>query len=566
MSNDSKPPAGETREILEDFIAEADELVGSLDTNLVRLEATPGDLDLLDEIFRAAHTIKGTSGFLGLENVTLLTHKMEDVLNSLRRAEMVVTPRVMDILLEALDVLRSMLDDIRHNRPDAVDPGKAIGRLEELAGLSTSVSPAGAGGRTASVLDSGAKATSDNTSVSDLPFAPTVRVDVKRLDALMDLTGELVLSRNSLQRSLAPAAASLEGTSQCETLQQSFENLTRLANELQLTVLKIRMQPLDKLFGRYPRLVRDLAREAGKQIELNISGAQTELDKSIMEKVGDPLIHILRNACDHGIESPDDRTAAGKPSSGTISLSASQEGSTIVMRIADDGRGLNLSAIKTRAVERGLIDIADASRLSDYEIQRFVFEPGFSTASQVTDISGRGVGMDVVRANIEELSGLIELDSLEGRGTTVTLKLPLTLAIAHGLLVECEEQVYILPVSSVFEIVRVTEENLHSADRKPVLSWQNQIISVVNPAAVLEGDAERMHSANKPYVVVVGSAHRRLGLCVDCLLGQEEAVIKPLSNSLHTVAGLAGAAILGDGRVRFIVDLPQLFDLAKRLS
>ncbi len=410
-------------------------------------------------------------------------------------------------------------------------------------------------------------ATSKLSGPSKRPAAEqTIRVDVDRLDTLMNMMGELVLGRNSLVQTVNKLNSDHEGEHELEHLNQSVIAINFITTELQMAVMKMRMLPIGKVFGRYPRLVRDLARDAGKRIQLKLSGESTELDKSIIEEIGDPLVHLIRNSCDHGLETPDERTAKGKLPTGTVHLAASQEGSSIVIKITDDGRGLDVAAIRAKAVERGLATETEVEKMPDRDVFRFIFEAGFSTAKKITDVSGRGVGMDVVRSNIEKLKGLIELESEKEVGTTITIKIPLTLAIIQGLLVQSDEEVFILPLSSVLETVKTQQSRVSYINQRPVLRLRDEIIPIINLVEVLKASQAGFVLTEKPYIVVVGLADRKLGLIVDRFLGQEEVVIKSLGNYLGTTEGIAGATILGDGRIRLIVDLIGLFNIARKLS
>lgn len=592
MASDMDIGLDDMKEIIDEFLVEADELIASLDTNLVTLETTPNDLDLLNEIFRAAHTIKGTSSFLGFDQVSSLTHRMEDVLNKLRKSEMVVTAEIMDLLLASVDVLKQLLHNVRDGGQDTVDLTEITARLEAAAeGRVTLKSAADALAVTAvhnAEADWGAvdgireiateARSTEPLSPGKVPPAErrpahdkkatgeqTIRVDVNRLDSLINLMGELVLGRNSLMQ-MVGRLDSEAGASEFERVNQSAAAINYITTELQLAIMKMRMQPVGKVFSRFPRQVRDLARDAGKQIELVVSGEDTELDKSVIEEIGDPLVHLIRNSCDHGIETPDDRKAAGKHARGTIWLSASQEGSNIVIKIRDDGRGLDVDAIRSKAVERGLASRAEVDRMTDREVFAYIFEAGFSTAKQITDVSGRGVGMDVVRTNIEKLNGMIELDSARGIGTTISIKLPLTLAIIQGLLVQSDDEVFILPLSSVHETVKTDQAQIYYVNQRPVFRLRDEIIPIVNIGGVLRTQSSGFTLTEKPYIVVVGLAEKKLGINIDRFLGQEEVVIKSLGEYLGGAEGIAGATILGDGRIRLIVDLIGLFSLARKLS
>lgn len=589
MANDTDFSLEDMKEIVDEFLVEADELTASLDTNLVKLEATPGDLDLLNEIFRAAHTIKGTSSFLGLDQITTLTHKMEDVLNRLRKSELQVTSAIMDVLLKGLDSLRQLLDNVREGKTAELDLTDLLVQLEDafndrlVSDATSSASPVSSNATRAKKKTTRKKKRQSSGSIAkpdpETPTAPsgdpqaaaitkhlvdkTLRVDVDRLDALMNLMGELVLSRNSLVQTVNKMTTE-PGPELVDEVNRSTASVNYITTELQLAVMKMRMQPIGKVFSRFPRLVRDLGRDFKKDIELIVSGEETELDKSVIEEMGDPLIHILRNSCDHGIETPEQRNAAGKPARGTIRLDASQEGSNIVIKISDDGRGLDSEGIIEKAIERGLTTPDEAGKLSQREIFNFIFQPGFSTAKKATDVSGRGVGMDVVRTNIERLNGLIDLDSTPGRGTTITIKLPLTLAIIQGLLVECDYEIFILPLSSVFETVRTDPDQIYYMNHRPVFRLRDEIIPVINLNSALNRTNVGIDITEKPYIVIVGLAEKKLGLNIDRFLGQEEVVIKSLGDYLGNTEGVAGATILGDGRIRLIVDLIGLFSLANK--
>jgi two-component system, chemotaxis family, sensor kinase CheA len=588
MTSDTNFELDEMKEIIDDFLVEADELIGSLDTNLVKLEASPNDLALLNEIFRAAHTIKGTSSFLGFEQVTELTHKMEDILNKLRKSELTVTPGIMDLLLESLDILKVLLDNVRNHRDDVIDLTDIVDRLV-VAQEGGAVPAAACEAKAAAPAPPPAKEAARDEEAAPAAMAPeatgdtdtsasgqkkatakksgdqTIRVDVDRLDTLMNIMGELVLSRNSLLQTINQMNKVEDAAELKERLNRAAASVNYITSELQLSVMKMRMQPIGKVFGRFPRLVRDLSRDSKKEIDLVVSGETTELDRSVIEEIGDPLVHIIRNSCDHGIEPPADREAAGKPRKGTIRLSADQEGSHIIIKIEDDGRGFDVDAIRAKAVERKLVSQSDIDRMADKEVFGYIFEAGFSTAKVVTDVSGRGVGMDVVRTNIEKLNGLIELDSARGKGTTITIKLPLTLAIIQGLLVESDDEIFILPLASVHETARTEQSNVYYINQRPVLRLRDEIIPIINLGHMLRTNAAGFIMTEKPYIVIVGLADRKLGLLIDRFLGQEEVVIKSLGSYLGSTEGVAGATILGDGRIRLIVDLVGLFNIARKL-
>ena len=524
------------QEIMEDFLIEAFEMVEQLDQDLVELENNPEDLDLLNRIFRVAHTIKGSSSFLNFDVLTHLTHNMEDVLNKARRGELKITPDVMDVILESIDLMKALLSVIRDNGTDAnsgIDVSDCVKRLQaiskgEAIDEATAESPATEAAPTQEAQQANtessstesaesasadseeepdyanmspeeveaeiarllakrqeedkkrrqekkqeeaqAKATEQKAAPAAAPAAkaapkaeaggqkapsvavePTVRVDVKRLDHLMNLIGELVLGKNRLIRIYGDVEERYDGEKFLEELNQVVSSISTVTTDLQLAVMKTRMLPVGKVFSKFPRMVRDLSRELGKNIDLIISGEETELDKSIVEEIGDPLIHIIRNSCDHGIEVPDVRKANGKSEVGKVELKAYNEGNHIVIEIKDDGKGLDAEMLKKKAIEKGLINERDAENMSEKEAFGIIFRPGFSTAASITNVSGRGVGMDVVKTNVEKLNGIIEIDSELGVGTTQKLKIPLTLAIMQALLVGVQEEYYAIPLSSVLE-------------------------------------------------------------------------------------------------------------------
>lgn len=580
--------AEDMQDFVGDFLAEADELISALDNDLVTLEKEPDRPGLMDNIFRAAHTIKGNSSFLGLDQVSGLTHKMEDVLNRLRKNEINVTAHIMDVLLESVDGLKILLEDVREGKLVLRDMESVSEKLHIIneaetsesivaSGSPNSVSSAGispvgdtAASATVSTLSEGSASEASSTTVAAAPGAAanrpekTVRVDVDRLDALMDLVGELVLGRNTLVQANTEVATSgikLETRERMGTVSSQINFVT---TELQTAVMNLRMFPVSKVFSRFPRLIRDLASASGKKIKLELSGESTELDKTVIEEIGDPLVHLIRNSCDHGIEMPEDRLAAGKPEVGTVWLSAAQQGSNIVVTIRDDGKGLDVEALKAKAVERGLVSQLDVEKLSNKEIYKFIFAAGFSTAKVVTDVSGRGVGMDVVRTNINKLNGVIELDSEVGKGTTTIIKLPLTLAIIQGLLVKAGDDIYVIPLASVLETVKVSHSEIKYINGNKVIRLRETVLPILSLKSVLRADSGSEEEIDKSYIVVVGLADQRLGIVVDDLLGQEEVVIKSLGKLFGTVEGLAGATILGDGRIRLITDIAGLFALARQ--
>lgn len=584
MSNELAQDAS----LLQEYLTECDELLQRLDQDLVALEDNPQDIPLLNRIFRALHTIKGTSGFMGFSPIVELSHHAEDVLNLLRKGERKVTRRTMDVLLAVLDQLRRMIGDVRRNTPQEYNLGgllKQLRRLQapdevrptpdeiataqktaEQAELSGSPSQAGQATPAKKIdelllekqLASAAQmggASGKQGAAAEGREARTVRVDVGKLDVLVNLVGELVLERNRLiQLGRQFAHAELSPDKFEAALSQSTARLTFITEELQSVSLKTRMVPIAMVFRRFPRLVRDTARSLGKELELVISGEETELDKTVVEEISDPLIHLVRNAVDHGIELPQIRVARGKPRKGVVRVRACQQGDQILITISDDGAGIDLALVASKAQEKGWLTPERARLMTAHELLDLVFLPGLSTAERVSDISGRGVGMDVVRSNIKRLNGTVELDSRPGEGTTVTLRLPLTLAILPALLVRVSGEIYALPLRSVLETVRVRSSETHLLDGTETLRLRDRVVPLLRLRRLFglrDGHDDRSPTI---CVVIVSVGERQIGLVVDQLLGQEEAVIKPLGSFVGQLAGVAGATISGDGRVRLILD------------
>ena len=620
------------QEILEDFLVEAFELIEQIDHDLVELESNPEDLELLNRIFRVAHTVKGSSSFLNFDVLTKLTHHMEDVLNKARHGELKITPDIMDVVLESVDMMKALLRSIRERGNDvdagvnisdicdrltAINEGKDISsskpkeevkeeakepsamdqepevdvnslseaeveaeierllkvrkaedqaRREKQKQNEQSEAPAPKV-ETSAPKESKPQQKESNTPAQSSASAveQTIRVEVKRLDNLMNLIGELVLGKNRLLKIYDDVEERYEGEKFLEELNQVVSQLSLVTTDIQLAVMKTRMLPIAKVFNKFPRMVRDLSRELGKQIDLEISGEETELDKSIVEEIGDPLVHIIRNSCDHGIEDPKDRLAAGKPEKGVIELKAYNEGNHIVVEIVDDGKGIDALAVKMKALERGLITEREVDNMTDKEAFSLIFKPGFSMAKQVTNVSGRGVGMDVVKTNIEKLNGIIDIDSEVGRGTIMKLKIPLTLAIIQSLLVGSQEEFYAIPLASVKETVRVPVDDLYTIEGKNVLRLRDEVLSLVR-LSDLFGVKQIFESGDQTYVVVINVADSKLGIIVDSLIGQEEIVIKSLGNYLQNIRGIAGGTIRGDGKVTLIVDVGMIMDMAKEIK
>ena len=392
----------------------------------------------------------------------------------------------------------------------------------------------------------------------------TIRVDVERLDELLNIVSELVLGRNQLQQVNTQAAMSFEGTQITRDLGDATKQIDLMTNELQLVVMKTRMVKIGKVFNRFPRLVRDLSKETNKNIKLDIFGEETELDKTLIEEINDPLVHLVRNSIDHGIETPEERKILGKDPQGTITLTASQEGNNIVITIKDDGKGIDPEKLKSKAISKGLLSEEKSNELSKQEAYNLIFLPGFSTAENVTNISGRGVGMDVVRTNVRKLRGIIDIDSEINKGTTVKIKLPLTLAIISGMVVKVNRETIVIPLNSVLEVVRMHIEDIKTINGKEVIKVRDEIIPLIDIDEIMYGKAKTNDDRVWQHVVTIGIAEQRFGIKVDELVGQKEIVIKSLGSYLGNVNGLAGSTIMGDGTVVMILDIGEIFHLISK--
>jgi two-component system chemotaxis sensor kinase CheA len=546
------------QDLVQDFILETEEIIEALDHDLVELETRKNDLDLLNKIFRGAHTMKGASSFLGFDKMSGVTHHAEEILNKLRKNEITVTPEIMDILLEFVDITKSILNDIK-NGTDSADVTDLINRLKLANEGKMGASSRGGGDQRQS---SAPQKGMEQVKKAAMSIEQTIRVDVSRLDSLMNLVGELVLSRNRIGQISGDLEKKFEGEFLIEQLMETTSQIGLITTELQLAVMKTRMVPIGKVFNKFPRMVRDLCRDMGKDVDLVISGEETELDKSVVEEIGDPLIHMIRNSVDHGVEHPDVRRRRNKPAKGIVNLSAYHEGNHIVVEIKDDGAGMDAELLKKKAVEKGVITIDEAKNMDAEAAYGLVFKPGFSTAAKITDVSGRGVGMDVVKTNIEKLNGIINIESELGHGTRFRLKLPLTLAIIQALLVDVSGEIFAIPLVSVIETVRIKETEIHSFEGREVLKLRDSVLSLIR----LDEIYELQESLDDDiYVVVVGLAEKRLGFVVNKLVGQEEIVIKSLGDYLSGNEGIAGATIMGDGRVRLIIDVAGVMEIATKM-
>ncbi len=605
-------------ELRQDFLIEAGELIERLGEQLVGLEAAPDDSELLNAVFRAFHTVKGGAGFMAIEPMVLLCHHAEDLLNEARNGTVVLGAAHMDALLEALDLLNGMMTALGADMPLTVPPTALLQRLLPVVAGSAAPPPAaasdgaviddsefealldnlygsGAPGLTEaapviSAMPASASAIGDDefealldalhgkgaapgagvSPPSAPPSAPppvalqssappaapvrhaapaetTVRVDTTRLDVLVNHAGELVLVRNRL--------LSLAASHGDEALATAANELDRVADELQTAVLGMRMQPVGRLFQRFPRIVRDLARQLDKEVELVLEGEGTDLDRSLVEALADPLIHLLRNALDHGVEMPQERERAGKPRKGRVCLAASQRGERISISVSDDGRGMDPQILRRKAVEKGLLDETQAARLTETECYELIFRPGFSTAAAISDISGRGVGMDVVKTRVAELGGTLQVRSRLGHGSELELTVPLTLAILRVLMVRVGTRLFALPLSNIEEVFELVEGQDRLLDGRPVAAHRGRALPLANLA-----NWAGASTATGRHVVVLRIGHLQMGCLVHAVLGREDVVVKPLGPLFAGAPGIAGATVTGDGRLALVLDLAGLSD------
>lgn len=562
----------EMKEIVDSFLLETKEILEKLNVDLMDLEKRPDDLDLLNQIFRSFHTIKGTSGFLGLEKLPEVTHKCEDILNKLRKGEIKLNLNLMDGIILGYDTIKDLLDKIENEKNENTDTERVNAALVALLENIESYVPELSFQEEIKieVPASNEAAQKENQPVKEIlqKAAPvetkkadnTIRVDVDRLDALLNIASEIVLGRNRLAQVNAQFALENEGTVFAKDLADATKLIDLMTTELQLVVMKLRMIKIAKVFNRFPRVVRDMCKELNKEVELVIQGEDTEVDKNLIEEINDPLVHLIRNAIDHGIEKPADREQKGKIRKGTVHLTADHEGNNIVIKVVDDGKGIDPEMIKEKAVTKGFITREKAKELSKQDTYNLIFHPGFSTAEVVTNVSGRGVGMDVVKTNVTKLRGTISVESEIGKGSTFVLRLPLTLAIISGMIVKAFEQTLVIPLHSVIEVIRVNYDQIETIRGKEVINLRDSILPIVGLDELLGHTGNgKDKSKDWQYIVEVGIAEKRFGIKVDDLVGQQEIVIKSLGDYLGKLDGIAGSTIMGDGTVVIILDINELF-------
>lgn len=600
-------------DLLQDFLIEAGDLLSGVDNKLVDLERAPDDRGLLNEIFRGFHTIKGGAGFLNATELVTLCHLTENLFDNLRNGQLDVTPEVMDVILEATGTVRDMFSTLeRSSQPSAADP-TLIARLKQaIAGeLGAAVAPepaavvaapAAVGRATAlaaaapislgpdwELLHSAVTGAVAKPAASTPVAAPTrppeevikaavgrragdkpgasaptgrreserqrdnsIRVDTTRLDQVLNLSGEIGLTKNRLNALRSEILSGRNDTETLHSLDLAVSQLDLLVSDLQNAVMKTRMQPIGRLFQKYPRIARDLARNLGKDVELVLAGEETEIDKTMIEDLGDPIIHLIRNAVDHGVEDAAERIAAGKPEKSIVRLEARQEGDHIVILVADDGRGMNPERLRAKAIEKGLITDEESNAMDERQSFNLVFLPGFSLAAQVSDVSGRGVGMDVVRTNIQKLNGSIEIQSQMGKGTTFVISLPLTLAILPVLLVRIGDQPFAVPLSMVREILPIDIREVQEVGGRATMVVRGEVLPILPLVGLLGWPLERVPQ----YGVLMQVAELSFILAVDTFAGREDAVIKSLDD--FRPKGVAGVTTLSNGQIVLILDMKEL--------
>ncbi len=555
-------------EILQDFLAESKENIEQLDEKFVELEQDPTNKELLSSIFRIMHTLKGTSGFFGFTTLQAISHAAEDILAKLRDGVVSADQQIIDMLLKATDYIKAIVASIEKEKKEPEDKVyrdfiKVVREFADNLGKESEKNHEGQDRNENNIPKDKAENTKSahNKDTQKQDFrkeekAPVVhltdthiKVDIGLLDKLMNLAGELVLSRNRLVQ----IANSLNDPE----IISATQRLSLVTTELQEEIMKTRMQPIGTVFNKFPRIVRDLSRVANKKVKLTIEGADTELDRSIIEAIKDPLTHIVRNSIDHGIEPPEERVKMGKPAVGHLLLRAYHEGGQVIIEIKDDGRGIDIEKVKEKALQKGLISEAEANNLSDREAINLIFKPGFSTAEKVTNISGRGVGMDVVKTNIEKLGGSIDIQTEKGCGTTIIMKIPLTLAIIPALIVSCHGQRYAIPQVNLKELVILNKEEIVKdvqviGDSK-FYRLRNEVIPLFYLEDILE--LPEQNTKDKMSIIILNSGLLEFGLVVDKILDSEEIVVKPLGKHFQGIPVYAGATLMGDGGIALILDV-----------
>lgn len=610
----------EMEEIISEFITEAEESLDRIEPLFIELEQKGEDKDLINDIFRSMHTIKGAAGFLSYQLVVDVAHSSENIMKKLREGEIALSKELMDVILKSIDMLRILLDHIKEKDGIEEDVSPLVRELDSvleaaISGEGTSKSESPDQTDTQATIEAAAEAVLEqnkpeevvqvndvtpeitqevqqtpveeqktgtgpetvkaeappaNNKEEDKPdatpqkeqvqklkdrSAQNLRVDVERIDTVMDLTGEVVLVRNRLLNLSHYFDQKYNDDPQSESLTETVSFLDRVTSDMQLAVMRIRMQPIKKILGKFPRFVRDMSASLNKDVELIITGESTEVDKTVIEHIGDPLTHILRNSIDHGLESTEERIAKGKPSKGSVKIDIYQKGNQVVIEITDDGKGLDVEKLKIKAIEKGLITPDEASKMTDEAATDLIFMPGFSTKEVATELSGRGVGMDVVNNNISMLNGYVEIATEKNVGSTFRICIPLTLAIIQALMVEVSGAKYAIPLSPIEETLKVSSDDIDNVSGQNVLVIRDKVCPLFELNDLLHTGGNGKNSDKNKYIIVISMGDKKFCIAVDKLLGQEEVVIKTLDGIDSSSSFVLGATITGDGKVVFILDV-----------
>jgi two-component system chemotaxis sensor kinase CheA len=565
----------DNRQFIARFKTETQEHVQKINDRLLQLEKRPGDQSILETLMREAHTIKGSSAMIGYKRIADIAHVMEDGLEKALEGKVKLEKAHFDVLFKCADAIPLLIEDkVTWKGTGVSSPfvNELCKEIEDVFKEKPPEEPEGGKPKKAEVkkiTEEAVAAISEPMPSIPAPFSEeSIRVDIRKLDKVMNLSGELLISKIHLDELTKHLSSKAEAHAQikedCGALIQELNKVNNsfdfITKGLEDEVLGLRMISIGYLFGTFPRAMRDLANEKGKEVQILIKGEETELDKSIIDEMKGPMMHLLRNAIDHGIESPDERVAKGKPRTGIITLTASQRGSHVFIEISDDGRGIDTDKVRREAVKRGLIAEGKAKDLVDEQVYSFLFIPGFSTSETITEVSGRGVGLDVVRETILKLKGMVQVDSKLGQGSRFTIKLPLTLGITESLFVACGNETFALPIENVVETIRVNQGEIRTVEGKEVMTLRGQILPLVRLKDVFDLSQRGIIEKKLFLVVIVQSVEKRIGLVVDQLLGRQEIVRKNLTGPLRNVHGISGATIIGDGRVILILDIPQIIE------
>jgi two-component system chemotaxis sensor kinase CheA len=549
------------------FLSEAKEHLVSLNSALLELEKNPSNKETINQIFRAAHTLKGMAATMGFESITKLSHNMENVLDKIRKNEIQVKPNVIDLIFKSFDTLEKLVEDVGNNTDSKINIDALIALFNELIEKKeiTSKPQEKPAPQPAPSIPSAPPAPKDEpkpeaqngnaqpvakeaetTTTAAAKANTSIRINISYLDTMMNLVGEMVISKSQLEQ--------IGQKHKIEELNEALQQFDRIAIDLQEAVLKTRMVPLSQIFDRYPRMIRDLSIKLGKDVDFEIFGADIDIDRLLLDEINEPLVHLLRNAIDHGIESPENRKKAGKPAKSRISLKASRERGYISIEVKDDGKGLDTEVIMRKAIEKNIISQEIAKALTEEEIFMIICDNRFSTAEKVSDISGRGVGMDVVKTVIESINGNFLIKSQKGKGSSFILNLPLTMAIISALLVKVKDETFAIPLNNITEIVPYEKKNVKSIEGKEVIVLRDQVLPLIRLSRKLDLDNTTKDQDNG-FILRVETSNKSSVLLIDNFLGRKEIVIKSLTGIMKRAKGFSGATILGDGSVVLILDI-----------